>query len=109
MNQHYKKLGFKTPKNYFQKSKDQILATNVNYGTKKFEYNSRSTFQLLIAAIFITSILYLNFSSLNTESKSFNSKSPIISSILLNEEISEEYIIDYLTDKIAENDIHIPK
>ena len=109
MNQHYKKLGFKTPKNYFQKSKDQILSTTVNHGTNKFEYQYRSYLQLLIAAVFITSILYLNFSSLNTESKSFNSKSPIISSILLNEEISEEYIIDYLTDKIAENDIHIPK
>ena len=107
MNQHYKKLGFKTPKNYFQKSKDQILATNINYRTKKIEY--KSTFQLLIAAVFITSILYLNFSSLNTELESFNSKSPIISSILLNEEITEEYIVDYLTDKIAENDIHIPK
>ena len=107
MNQHYKKLGFKTPKNYFQKSKDQILATNINYRTKKIEY--KSTFQLLIAAVFITSILYLNFSSLNTESESFNSKSPIISSILLNEEITEEFIVDYLTDKIAENDIYIPK
>ena len=107
MNQHYKKLGFKTPKNYFQKSKDQILATNINYRTKKFEY--QPTFQLLIAAVFITYILYLNFSSLNTESESFNSKSPIISSILLNEEITEEYIVDYLTDKIAENDIYIPK
>ena len=61
MNQHYKKLGFKTPKKYFQKSKDQILATNINYRTKKIEY--QSTFQLLIAAVFITSILYLNFSS----------------------------------------------
>ena len=109
MNQHYKKLGFKTPKNYFQKSKDQILATNANYGTKKFEYNSRSTFQLLIAAIFITSILYLNFSSLNTESKKFSSKSPIISTIILDDEITEEYILDYLTDKIAVNEIHIPK
>ena len=107
MNQHYKKLGFKTPKNYFQKSKDQILATNINYRTKKFEY--QRTFQLLIAAVFITSILYLNFSSLNTESERFNSKSPIISSILLNEEITEEFIVDYLTDKIAENDIYIPK
>ena len=109
MNQHYKKLGFKTPKNYFQKSKDQILATNANYGTKKFEYNSRSTFQLLSAAIFITSILYLNFSSLNTESKKFSSKSPIISTIILDEEITEEYILDYLTDKIAVNEIYIPK
>ena len=109
MNQHYKKLGFKTPKNYFQKSKDQILSTTVNHGTNKFEYQYRSYLQLLIAAVFITSILYLNFSSLNTESKSFSSKSPIISSILLNEEITEEYIIDYLTDKIAENDIYIPK
>jgi hypothetical protein len=39
MNQHYKKLGFKTPKNYFQKSKDQILATNINYRTKKLNIN----------------------------------------------------------------------
>ena len=109
MNQHYKKLGFKTPKNYFQKSKDQILSTTVNHGTNKFEYQYRSSFQLLIAAVFITSILYLNFSSLNTESKSFSYKSPIISSIILNEEITEEYIVDYLTDKIAENDIYIPK
>ena len=109
MNQHYKKLGFKTPKNYFQKSKDQILDTNINYGTKKFEYQSRYTFQLLIAAVFITSILYLNFSSLNTESKKFSSKSPILSTIILDDEITEEYILNYLTDKIAVNEIHIPK
>ena len=109
MNQHYKKLGFKTPLNYFQKSKNQILATNINYQTKKNKYNYRSTFQLLVAAVFITSILYLNFSSLNTESKNFSSKSPIISTILLNEEITDEYIIDYLTDKIAVNEIYIPK
>ena len=25
MNQHYNKLGFKIPQNYFQKSKDQII------------------------------------------------------------------------------------
>ena len=107
MNQHYKKLGFKTPKNYFQKSKDQILATNINYRTKKIEY--QSTFQLLIAAVFIISILYLNFSSLNTEEINFSYETPIISTILLNEEITEEYIIDYLTDKIAVNEIYIPK
>ena len=39
MNQDYKKLGFKTPLNYFQKSKNQILATNINYQTKKNKYN----------------------------------------------------------------------
>ena len=109
MNQHYKKLGFKAPLNYFQKSKNQILATNINYQTKKNKYNYRSTIQLFVAAIFITSILYFNFSKLNTEPNNFSSESPIISTILLNEEITEEYIIDYLTDKIAENDIYIPK
>ena len=109
MNQHYKKLGFTTPKNYFQKSKDQILYTTINHGTNKFEHQSRSTLQLLIAAIFITSILYLNFSSLNTEEINFSYETPIISTILLNEEITEEYIIDYLTDKIAVNEIYIPK
>ena len=107
MNQHYKKLGFKTPKNYFQKSKDQILATNINYRTKKIEY--QSTFQLFIAAVFITSILYLNFSSLNTEKIKISSETPIISTIILNEEITEEYIIEYLTDKIAVNEMYIPK
>ena len=109
MNQHYKKLGFKTPKNYFQKSKDQILSTTVNHGTNKFEYQYRSYLQLLIAAVFITSILYLNFSSLNTEEIEISSETPIISTIILNEEITEEYIIDYLTDKIAVNEMYIPK
>ena len=52
MNQHYKKLGFTTPKNYFQKSNDQILSTTINHGTNKFEHQSRSTLQLLIAAVF---------------------------------------------------------
>ena len=79
MNQHYKKLGFKAPLNYFQKSKNQILATNINYQTKKNKYNYRSTIQLLVAAIFITSILYFNFSKLNTEPNNFSSESPIIS------------------------------
>ena len=50
-----------------------------------------------------------NFSKLNTEPNNFSSESPIISTILLNEEITDEYIIDYLTDKIAVNEIYIPK
>jgi hypothetical protein len=85
------------------------VAVNLGLLTKKNKYNYRSTFQLLVAAVFITSILYFNFSKLNTEPNNFSSESPIISTILLNEEITDEYIIDYLTDKIAVNEIYIPK
>jgi hypothetical protein len=102
MSQHYKKLGFKTPENYFQKSKNQILATTINNENKIIKQQTNSYFQLLVAAIFITSLLYLNFSNLNTNS-------PIISTILSDKEITDEYIVDFLTDIVVINEFKIPK
>ena len=109
MNQHYKKLGFKTPENYFQKSKNQILATTINNENKIIKQQTNSYFQLLVAAIFITSLLYLNFSNLNNQMNDFNTNSPIISTILSDKEITDEYIVDFLTDIVVINEFKIPK
>ena len=109
MSQHYKKLGFKTPKNYFQKSKNEILATNFNNETILATEKSSSYFQFLVAAIFITSLLYMNFPNNSLEINEFRTDSPIISTILSNSDITDEYIIDFLTSQVVVNEINIPK
>ncbi len=109
MSQHYKKLGFKTPKNYFQKSKNEILASNFNNENILATEKSSSYFQLLVAAIFITSLLYMNFPNNSLEINEFRTDSPIISTILSNSDITDEYIIDFLTSQVVVNEINIPK
>ncbi len=39
----------------------------------------------------------------------FNTNSPIISTILSDKEITDEYIVDFLTDIVVINEFKIPK
>ena len=109
MNHHYKKLGFKIPDNYFKefKKKTLVLITKNNLQVNK-SY-SFSFYQLSIAAIIICTLVYYTFSSSNEIETNFNSDSPIISTILSDEEITEEFMIEYFAEEIVFDQIYIPK
>ena len=109
MNQHYKKLGFKTPKNYFQKSKDQIINSLNTKEKSSTIKNILSIYKYQIAAIFIGSLISYNFLNFKTESFEYDQNSPIIYSIISEEDISEEDILEYFTNNLAINEIKIPK
>ena len=53
MNQHYNKLGFKIPQNYFKESKDQIINSSNTKEKSSTIKNILSIYKYPIAAIFI--------------------------------------------------------
>ena len=106
MNKHKEKLGLKTPENYFMESKDNIINKNLNSTDKDYSFRF---YQLSFAAIFIFTLIYFNYPFLESESINFETESPIISTILLDEEITEEHIIDFLTDQVVSDVIYMPK
>jgi|TARA_B100001093_G_scaffold36288_1_gene31157 hypothetical protein len=109
MNQHYNKLGFKIPQNYFKESKEQIVSslnTNEKNSTIK---NILSTYIYPIAAIFIGGLISYTFLNFKTESFEYDQNSPIIYSIISEEDISDEDILEYFTNNLAINEIKIPK
>tara|TARA_X000000368_G_C22748430_1_gene587238 strand:+ start:307 stop:627 length:321 start_codon:yes stop_codon:yes gene_type:complete len=106
MNKHKEKLGLKIPENYFMESKDNIINKNLNSTDKDYSFRF---YQLSFAAIFIFTLIYFNYPFLESESINFETESPIISTILLDEEITEEHIIDFLTDQVVSDVIYMPK
>ena len=106
MNKHKEKLGLKIPENYFMESKENIINKNLNSTDKDYSFRF---YQLSFAAIFIFTLVYFNYPFLEVESINFETESPIISTILLDEEITEEYIIDFLTDQVVSDVIYMPK
>lgn len=106
MIRHKKELGLKIPENYFKESKENILTKNLNITDKKYSFRF---YNLSFAAIFIFTIIYFNYLFLDSESINFETESPIISTILLDEEITEEYIVDFLIDEVVTDVIYIPK
>jgi len=106
MNKHKERLGLKIPENYFTESKENILNKNLNITNKNYLFRF---YKLSFAAIFIFTLLYFNYPFLKIESTNFETESPIISTILLDEEITEEYIIDFLTDQVVSDVIYMPK
>jgi hypothetical protein len=106
MNKHKERLGLKIPENYFTESKENIINKNLNSTDNKYSFNF---YQLSFAAIFIFTLVYFNYPFLESESIDFETESPIISTILLDEEITEEYIIDFLTDQVVSDVIYMPK
>ena len=109
MNQHYKKLGFKIPQNYFKESKDQIINSLNTKEKSSTIKNILSIYKYQIAAIFIGSLISYNFLNFKTESFEYDQNSPIIYSIISEEDISEEDILEYFTNNLAINEIKIPK
>ena len=106
MNKHKENLGLKIPENYFKESKENIINKNLNSTDKNYSFKF---YQLSFAAIFIFTLVYFNYPFLEGESINFETESPIISTILLDEEITEEYIIDFLTDQVVSDVIYMPK
>ncbi len=51
----------------------------------------------------------MNFPNNSLEINEFRTDSPIISTILSNSDITDEYIIDFLTSQVVVNEINIPK
>tara|TARA_Y200000002_G_scaffold213599_1_gene176345 strand:- start:651 stop:980 length:330 start_codon:yes stop_codon:yes gene_type:complete len=109
MNQHYNKLGFKIPQNYFKESKDQIINSSNTKEKSSTIKNILSIYKYPIAAIFIGSLISYNFLNFKTESFEYDQNSPIINSIISEEDISEEDILEYFTNNLAVNEIKIPK
>lgn len=109
MNQHYNKLGFKIPQNYFKESKDQIINSLNTKEKSSTIKNILSIYKYQIAAIFIASLISYNFLNFKTESFEYDQNSPIIYSIISEEDISEEDILEYFTNNLAINEIKIPK
>jgi len=103
---HYKKLGYTVPKDYFITSKKEILnKTNSSTLDRRFEF---SYFKYSLAAIFIGLLLY-NLIDITPKSIEINSDSPLLSSIVSGEEITDEFIIEYYSESIVLNEFKIHK
>jgi hypothetical protein len=104
---HYKKLGYTVPKDYFITSKKEILnKTNSSSLDKRFEF---SYFNYSLAAIFIGLLLFYNLIDITPKSIEINSDSPLLSSLVSGEEITDEFIIDYYSESIVLNEYKIHK
>jgi len=105
MNHHYKKLGLRTPKDYFKKSKEEIL-DKINLKEEQPTENYNFSYYLSIAAIFIGTLIFYNFPLNNKNITEFDSNSPLISTVISGEEITDEYIIEFYSESIVLNEIY---
>jgi len=105
MNHHYKKLGLRVPKDYFKRSKEEILG-KINPKEKQPTENYNFSYYLSIAAIFIGTLIFYNFPLNNKNIIEFDSNSPIISTVISGEEITDEYIIEFYSESIVLNEIY---
>ena len=106
MNHHYKKLGIRVPKDYFKKSREEIIG-KINLKEKKSTENyNYSYYYLSMAAVFIGTLIFYNFSLNNKNLTEFDSNSPIISTVISGEEITDEYIIEFYSESVVLNEIY---
>ena len=105
MNHHYKKLGLRVPKDYFKRSKVEILG-KINPKEKQATENYNFSYYLSIAAIFTGTLIFYNFPLNNKNITEFNSNSPIISTVISGEEITDEYIIEFYSESVVLNEIY---
>jgi len=106
MNHHYKKLGLKVPKDYYKRSRKEIL-DKINLRDKRSTENyNYSYYYISIAAIFIGILIFYNFSLNNENLTEFDSDSPIISTVISGEEITDEYIIEFYSETLVLNEIY---
>ena len=106
MNHHYRKLGLRVPKGYFKKSGEEIL-DKINLKEKQSTENyNYSYYYLSIAALFIGTLIFYNFPLNNKKITEFDSNSPLISTVISGEEITDEYIIEYYSESIVLNEIY---
>ena len=106
MNHHYRKLGLRVPKGYFKKSGEEIL-DKINLKEKQSTENyNYSYYYLSIAALFIGTLIFYNFPLNDENLTEFDSNSPIISTVISGEEITDEYIIEFYSESIDLNEIY---
>ena len=105
MNHHYKKLGLRVPKDYFKRSKVEILG-KINPKEKQPTENYNFSYYLSIAAIFIGILIFYNFPLNNKNITELDSNSPLISTVISGEEITDEYIIEFYSESIVLNEIY---
>ncbi len=105
MNHHYKKLGLRVPKDSFKRSKEEILC-KINLKEKQPTENYNFSYYLSIAAIFIGTLIFYNFPLNNKNITEFDSNSPLISTVISGEEITDEYIIEFYSESIVLNEIY---
>ena len=106
MNHHYKKLGLRVPKDYFKRSKVEILGKINPKEKQPTEDYNYSYYYLSIAALFIGTLIFYNFPLNNENLTEFDSNSPIISTVISGEEITDEYIIEFYSESIVLNEIY---
>ena len=106
MNHHYKKLGLRVPKDYFKRSKEEILG-KINPKEKQPTENYNFSYYLSIAAIFIGTLIFYNFPLNNKNITEFDSNSPLISTVISGEEITDEYIIEFYSESVVLNEINL--
>ena len=107
MNHHYKKLGLRVPKDYFKRSKEEIL-DKINPKEKQptEDYNF-SYYYLSIAAVFIGILIFYTIPFNNENLTEFDTNSPIISTLISGEEITDEYIIELYSESVVLNEINL--
>jgi len=109
MNHHYKKLGLRIPNDYFKRSKEEIL-DKINLKEEQLTKNYNfSYYYLSIAAVFIGILIFYTIPFNNENLTEFDTNSPIISTLISGEEITNEYIIEFYSESIVLNEINFGK
>ena len=106
MNHHFKKLGLRVPKDYFKRSKVEILGKINPKEKQPTEDYNYSYYYLPIAAIFIGTLIFYTIPFNNENLTEFDSNSPIISTVISGEEITDEYIIEFYSESLVLNEIY---
>ena len=106
MNHHYRKLGLRVPKGYFKTSREEILDKINLKERQSIENYNYSYYYLSIAALFIGTLIFYNFPLNDENLTEFDSNSPIISTVISGEEITDEYIIEFYSESIVLNEIY---
>ena len=101
---HNKELGLKIPKNYFEESNNLLFDLSVNKKRNIFNLKSLNEFiPYSIAAIFIIGFFVIN-SNQNIDNSTIED-SALLYSLISGEEITEEYVFDYLVTNTSSNNI----
>ena len=103
---HNKELGFKIPKNYFEESNNLLFDLSVN--KKRNIFNSKSLSEFIpysIAAIFIIGFFVIGSNQNIDTNNSTIEDSALLYSLISGEEITEEYVFDYLVTNTSSNNI----
>ena len=99
-------IKFSNTKDYFKKSKEEIL-DKINLKEEQLTKNYNfSYYYLSIAAVFIGILIFYTIPFNNENLTEFDTNSPIISTLISGEEITNEYIIEFYSESIVLNEIN---